>query len=730
MEGVDPKELEFALEKIEDGFIFERFGSSFLSSVLGYEFIPQGGLKDKGIDGLEHCFNPKGREKSIYQLSIDKNPLSKLMSTLNKLAKNGIEYDQLVFVTNQLFKDKDTFIDEAYSKYKKPIRIFDISWFSSNINTSPATIAAYKVFIDSYLHEFQKPGKSYIVGDMIEDPRLFVFLRRQRDANDKNSGLDEILSDALIMLALEGTDSDKGIFKTEPEILESIKKYIKFDPKLLHRQVLERLKYLSGKPKKIQYHTKSGAYCLPYETRLLIKKRDVEDASLHEKFLISVESKLKSYLKDADIIVKDCAGLIEGLINKIFYDQGMEFADFILKGENQDAIEKKLPDLISATVEASSVVKQNKESVKTSLLMTIREIVYNGSEVEIDFLRRLSNTYMMLFLVQCDPKLCMYFSSLASRLNIYVCTSIIIPALSEYYLEPINKRHWNLLKGAHESGVRLIINETILHELINHFKKIINRYECDYKGNEIFYESEKGMLLIDEIMIRAFFYAKLRKKTSSFRDFLDNFIDSSKINTADVENDVLIFLKEEFGIEYRTDKSMGISIDRNEQEELFEKLKIVKHSEAKALNDSRIILAIYDLRDRRNEKEDKGIFGYKTWWLSKDVITHKTLCELFQKNIVSCYIRPDFLFNYISLAPKRPEVEEAFKSIFPSLIGVNVSFYVPKDLTEYVHQQIKEHKAKNPARLQSLIVTLTEHLATDPSYKTREKVKHYFESNI
>ena len=192
MEGVNPKEVEFALGKIDNGSIFEKFGQSFLSSVLGYEFIPHGGIKDKGIDGLEHSFNQKGYIKRIYQFSIEKSPLSKLMSTLAKLKDNGIEYDQLTFVTNQVFKDKDTFIDQACEKYKKSIRIFDISWFVVNINKSPATVTAYSVFIDSYLHEFSIPGKSYIVGDMVKDPRLFVFLRQQWDSSNKDSNLDRI----------------------------------------------------------------------------------------------------------------------------------------------------------------------------------------------------------------------------------------------------------------------------------------------------------------------------------------------------------------------------------------------------------------------------------------------------------------------------------------------------------------------------------------------------------
>ncbi|MCF7916954.1 MAG: hypothetical protein K9L61_04175 [Candidatus Omnitrophica bacterium] len=731
MDGVDPKEFEFVLSKIDNGFIFEKFASSFLSSVIGYNFIPHGGIKDKGIDGLEHIYHREGYKRQIYQMSIDKSSLPKAMDTLVKLAENGIEYDQLIFVTNQFFKDKHQFVDQAFERYKKPVRIYDIQWFSSNINVSEATVRAYRVFIDSHLYEFNKPGKSYIVGDFVSDPRLFVFLRQQRDSARNDLRLDQILSETLIIFALEDTDPSKGIVKTADEINETIKRYIKFDPKLLKKTIRKRLSVLSsGSQKKIQYHKKLKGYCLPYETRLQLQKKNIEDLTVHDHFQKSVAGRMDEYLKQIDVKVRDCVVLVESLLNKVFYDQGMEFSDFVLKGENQDAVEKMLPDFISATVEESSIIPKNRRVVKSILLMTIRDIVYQGTEIEKEFLKRLANTYMMLFLVQCDPKLVLYFSSMASRLNIYVGTSIIIPALSEIYGKPVNRRHWNLLKGAFGAGVSLIVNETIMNELVNHFIGIISAFKNDYRGNEEFYVHKNDTIFVKEIMIRAYFYAKMKGKTSSFNDFLDNFIDSSRASFSGIEASLIIFLKEEFGIKYFTNKSRNIHIDSEKEAKLVDELKVHKNSERKAKIDARLILAIYAFREKRNEKADRGMFGYKTWWLSQDVLTHKVLCDVFQEDIVSCYIRADFLYNYISLAPKKPEVDEAFKNIFPTLVGVNISAHIPVDIVDFVHQQIKEHKTKNPTRLKNALGSLSERLLIDTSCRTREYVGSYMEREL
>jgi hypothetical protein len=70
MSGVDPTSFEFAVSKIDDGFIFERFIQEYLSQVLGYDFVPAGGIKDRGIDELDHIFYAQKYERNIYQMSI------------------------------------------------------------------------------------------------------------------------------------------------------------------------------------------------------------------------------------------------------------------------------------------------------------------------------------------------------------------------------------------------------------------------------------------------------------------------------------------------------------------------------------------------------------------------------------------------------------------------------------------------------------------------------------
>ncbi|MEZ4830046.1 MAG: hypothetical protein R3C61_27750 [Bacteroidia bacterium] len=717
--------FKYALNQINDGFVFENFALRFLPLILGYEFMPVGGIKDKGIDGLNYIYSRAGFEKNIFQLSTETNTEGKIENSLQKLIDNEIPFDSFVYVTNRAVNNKDRIIDKFVDDFKKPIRIFDQGWFVSHANHSDATINCYYTFIDSYLHEFNKPGKSYVVSNLAGKSELFVFLRQQLEHHRDDLKIDDLLADTLILFGLEGTDPDKDILKTKDELIVSIKEFVKFDPRILNETIDRRLKALSTKPRRIKFHTAKQGYCLPYETRVEIQNRNLADAQLLETFYEQTSEIIKKYLKEESVAVRDLSKLIDEVIHSIFYQQGLEFSNYILHGKSQQVIEKDLQDVINSVVDSSSVVDKNKEKVKTAMLMAIRDIVYNGTIEQKKYFKSLSNTYMMMFLLQWNPQIATYFETMASKLVIYVCTSILVPALSEYYLTNENKRHWNLLKGASQAGIRLYISDAIIDELKHHFYMLRNKYETFFRNNEqVYLNSEAETMYIDEIMLRAYFYAKSQGKVFNFEDFLSNFVDP---DLKTVKDDLISYLKGEFGIVYFNDESLKIKISEEEQVKLTDRL-IENKSPKKAETDSKIILSIYKLRGKNNETATSGIFGYKTWWLSKDSTTFKAVTDVFgDKYPVSCYIRPDFLYNYITLAPKKHEVDEMYKEVFPSLLGVNLSFHLPSEVTDFVQERIVEHGTKHPARLTAILARLSEKLKSDPNLRNRKSVKSFWD---
>ena len=727
---VDKAAFEHAISSIDDGNIFEIFGKNFLSAALGYDFIPVGGTKDKGVDAFQHIFHRTGFEKYIFQLSTELGHDAKIYGTIEKLKDNKIEYSKLIYVTNRKINNAETLIDEVFQTTGIHLTIYDIRWFTTNCNQTEKTIKSYQIFVDTYLHEYSKPGKSYTIADLDEDSRLFVFLGQQLDSNRADLKLDNLLADTLILYVLEGTDPDRELLLSEIEIKESIKKYLKFDPQLLDAKITERLNVLTTKPRKIKFHTKKTGYCLPYETRHEIEERNLKDEALHNDFFQHTQETIKKYFTDINVKVRDVESLITHVFNKIFKRQGLEFSNFVLHQESQAIIEQNLNDVIGLAVDESSVIIENKEKVKIALYLAIRDIVYNGSTEQRKFLKSLSNTYLMMFLLHWEPKISTYFQTLSSQLKVFVDNSIIIPALSEYYLAKGNRRHWNLLIGAKESGISMFINETLLDELVSHFRMVTNKYYNLFKQQEEFYlTDEYELLFIDEILIRSYFYAKKANQVKDFDSFIDNFLDP---NLRTAKDELISYLKDEFGITYISNQMWDIKVDEDDKQRLTEILSPQKDSDIKAQCDAEMILAIYYLRNKGNESSDSGIFGYKTWWLSKDTSTYKAVTRAFgmEKYPVSCYIRPDFIYNYIALKPTAEEVDDAYNEIFPTMLGVNLSYHIPKDVSQIVQEKIKEFHSKPPQRVKQIIRNLSNKLKSDPTLLNRNSVEHFLDKEL
>lgn len=724
--------FETALNKLDNGWIFEDFSHNFLSARLGYEFIPVGGTGDKGIDGFEHLFRRKSNEKELFQISTENaDPQKKIENTIDKLITNGKSISRLTYVSNRKINNKDSIQDSVLDRKNINVRIWDSDWFKTNVNYSNATERVYDSFLKSNYQEYSKPGKSYVLSNLDEDSRLFVFLRQQIEDNNDTKDLNNNLIDSLILYHLEPTNPEKEIVISKKSIIDFVKKFLKKDDASVDESVNERLEIIQKtKGKKIQYHKKLDGYCLPYETRKEITERNLQDLNLEQEFTEQTTKKIKDYLKDEKIIVHNVSELIKEIVRTIFYEQGLEFSNFLINKDSNNCIEKQLIDVVEKVVNASSIKGENKSKVKECLIYAIREIVYNGTIEQKRYLKSLSNTYMLMFLLQWDPKVAIYFQSLANKLTLFIGNSILIPAFSEYFLEDVNKRHWNLLRGARKAGVNLVVSDPIIDELVSHFEILRNSYYSHIQESEDFYlEDEYNLTAIPHIIIRAYFYAKKRGKINSFDKFINHFV-TPDLKTAKV--DFIQLLKEMFGIEYIPEEELDVKIDSEIQEKLTEELTHSKGGMSKKAEvDAKLILSVYALREKNKETKETSIFGYRTWWLSKDTTTFRIVKKvLTQKYHESCYIRPDFLYNYIALAPKEEEVKEVYDDLFPSLLGVNLSYHLPNDVAENVQKSINDHKELPNYRKQATLRRYTEKLKSDSNLRKKKNLDAFFEQEF
>lgn len=717
----DAAAFDVVMSQVTDGGMFERFAQDFLGQVLGLSFQPIGRVHDKGIDGLEHVFTADGIRRTIYQMSVEADPRAKIRKTLGTLSANAIECARFFYVTNHNVENQHLLVEEMYEDFGVTLMPWDLAWLRGRVNQNEGTLRTYLTFLESYHHTFGSKGAIEVLADLDTDPRLFVFLRQQWETAVGGARLDQLLVDSLVLFSLEGTDPDLGLFRSKAEILAILSEATGFGPWLVRERIDERLNALSMKPRRINYHSDKQAYCLPYQTRVELQEKKALDVAVHEAFRKGAEKRIRALLREEGVMVKDAIDLMLATFNKLFKQQGLEFAEFVTKGQNALAVEKSLADVISEVVESSAVIPKNRPTVKVVLLTAIRELIYRGSTEEVAFLRRLANTYLMLFLLRCDPKIATYFSALASKLAVVVDNSILVPALSELPLAPEHRRHWNLLTAARRAGVRLLVSESAVAELAAHVRKAVQDYETYYAGREDLLTDEPSILYIDEILIRSYFYSRLNGKDWTFRAFLDQFVSADSTR---MERELAVWLNGTFGLEVLQQEAR---IDETHFQQLRDELRRTKASHHQADGDARTILTVYALRKQNKEKAEQGIFGFRTWWLSKDTMTQKALQKVHGKKYApSCYMRPDFLQNYIALAPGFDEVNQVFDRMFPSLLGVTISHHMPPAVTEAVQKAMRDHAGHSPARVKAVISVLSEELRTHGSSNTAS-LRHFLD---
>jgi hypothetical protein len=726
MKTAQPNIVNFVLSQIDNGYLFEDFAKEFTAASDGANFKPIGGVQDQGIDGLEFTYSSNnGLNKKIYQFSVEKNPKSKITRTLDALTSNGIQTKRLVYVTNIRIKDQEPLVEQFFEDYNVFVDIRDLGWFEINVNNKPQTVSVFQRFEDKHGHVYNRPSTGFELIN-VENPRIYIYLRQQVEAANDHDQIHDLLIDTLIFLALEGTDPDKNILCTKDEILTKIKSLTHFDPKWLDEKVTERLARLSTKPRKIKKHQQKGGYCLPYETRQELVNRQINDHALYEEFKDTTEAMLDHELTLVHVTVRDPRQLLENVFHRLFSQQGLEYSQFIETGDGSHSLDKSLIGLISEVITGSSVIPKNREAVRVALLNTIREIIYRGSEAQLTFLRRLADTYRLLFLLQVDPTLASYFEVLAGNLHIYVDTSILIPAISEYFLDEPHRRYSNLLSTSHDAGVDLIVNTNIIAELEAHLKNTQKTFLENYEKVEHLFEDETAIVYVPEILIRAYFYAKLNKKVSTFREFFENFV---SWNSPHWIEELVDWVKGAFGIRFEETRTLDLKIDPKDEENLFKELQKLKLSRTQAWTDTKQLLMIYALREKNNELGNGGAFGYRTWWLTSDFNSQIAFTRSSDQSTSrrSPYIRADFLYNYVSLAPSKSEVKSIYKKVFPTLLGVNISFHIPPALCQVIQDSLKAHgKLVGSPRFKPQLRALTEQLKTNPSQWDKRKIKSWF----
>ena len=243
-ENVHPELIQIALDKVE-GFAFERFSQNFLAVLEGRDFVPVGGVKDGGADGLYEC----GRERVYYQFTRQENHRDKIRKTVKRLRDFGRIVKTVYYLSPRVIPHIDKEEDLLSDEIDVFVKIRDRKYISSHVNDSMGTIAAYNNHLSVYTQFLEHVGKSSdsSISHHVQDPSAFVFLQHEATNRLGNRKLVHSLTDSMILWALSDTDPDKGILMTEDQIREKIFDRFPWALKLLKGHIRQRLDKLRTK---------------------------------------------------------------------------------------------------------------------------------------------------------------------------------------------------------------------------------------------------------------------------------------------------------------------------------------------------------------------------------------------------------------------------------------------------------------------------------------------------
>ena len=699
MNTIDPRVVEIALERVR-GADFEDFCQSFFSCTLGTKYVPMGDHHDGGADGaLDERIFANDRVQKFMQACVSPDFKRKIRSTVRKLKKVGRDPKSLIYATSVKLKQIDKIEEELSDELGCQITIRDRSYFQYHINDLPGTIQAYKSYLESIVSYLNEIGGADTVrqDQNLPTKALCVFIGQELDRTQGKTQLLEAVSDSLILWALEGTDPDKKIFLSLEKIRERVLEALPTAKQFFAEDILRRrMDILSSKDaegnKKVRFHRKEKGYCLPYETREIIREENVEDETLRLKvseiFAMNAEIIISELSSDADLedfyLTEQCVQICHNVIHESFLAQGLEMTLFL----EQESDEEKLPpimELITEAIRKRDFTGKEAEIIFQLCWGVLRKTYYDSTEEERKYLRKLSRTYVLLFMLKNEPRVVEYFRKMTSRFNLYIGSDLIVKCLSEHLLKPENQMTKNALRLFHDAGSKLIMTDLALDEVWNHLK--ITHFDFINNYREIQHCMTLPMIeLSNKILIKAFFYAKIergmdKKSPLTWESYLNKFLSLSNIMNESSKSDLREYLINEFNFRFEDKATMLHGIDEQEINELTEKILENRgdrdHSETNeevlSRNSATTVLRIYQRRKEEKDRRGGNPYGFKTWWLTQRRRIHGATKELVKKQQSRYLMRPEFIVHFLASFPPVADVQKSYEKIFPTMLGIKLS---------------------------------------------------------
>ena len=484
----------------------------------------------------------------------------------------------------------------------------------------------------------------------------------------------------------------------------------------------DRLAFLSSKGnpsgREIRHYEKEDQFCLPYETRKRVEDENTSDEALRIRVLGIMESRVASVANGLDANeIPVAASLAMRTLQLTFEREGLEFAAFLEDKQNSSEY-PALADHVDAAIIEAGIKPPKNELQKEAILSALRETFYKSAPEERVFLSKLAHTYSLLFSLRVEPRIVEYFEEMASDFHLYVGADLIVRALSERYVRPEDQRVRTMLRMLASAGSKLVLTEPVLEEVHNHLRTTDIEFRNYFAIQEqrITYDIARNC---GKILIRAYFYSKFDppvkiQAPASWQAYLNQFCAPSKLGHAEGQEELKRYLLSNYGLTFESrdeiEKLLQTERDQREIEEVAGALSPEKSATALAKNDALMVFAVYGRRAQSGEAAKQTVFGYRSWWLTGETTILRHTHHLVSRYGARYMMRPEFLLNFIAMSPKLSQVREAYKGIFPSLLGIRLANRMKDDVYHDMMTKVKDAACLEPGRVEALVSQYSDEL--------------------
>ena len=224
-----------------------------------------------------------------------------------------------------------------------------------------------------------------------------------------------------------------------------------------------------------------------------------------------------------------------------------------------------------------------------------------------------------------------------------------------------------------------------------------------------------------QIMLRAYLYARLNpglgpRQPRNWPGFVRQFCTYQTLHRPEAYDDLRQYLQITFGFDYQSTAELQALVDLDQVGKLAKQLAPVKKDPRLAGNDALLALAVYGRR-RNGETSRVTEFGWGTWWPTGETTIVRLTRQLTRDNKGHYIMRPDFLLNFLTLAPSARTARKALATVFPSILGVRLARRMPETAFYKIMDKMAEAEGLDDARRTVEISKLTNRLKSDLAHQ-------------